>query len=483
MPQKKNKSENSHKLIFNSSEKSNFILNMTREKYSAVASKILALGCFIISIMNIFSEHIKVIEFTAASAGLTVIGVMCMIYAIIALMKKYTAKSSILPVAAFGFFLVWTAVSLCFAYDLENALYGFTGRGEGLLSTVFYMSIFITALNITEKKDVQRIFDAIVLNGLLGAVYAILQYCGVFNAYGFGTNKLESVSGLSKNPIFFAMTIGLSMIVALTAVKEENKIRNAFYLITACLCGFVSILTYTAMGVAVVLLAVLLGCTVLIKKGIDAKSALKPFAVLGAGLVAFTLLQTEVMGDGKLESRDAKIMWADSYDRLSASGMYKKEDFDVNSFKSVYTFMNTHTATIVKRFPLVGTGPENLVYAQIHKNAEEIDMNAGTFDKNYNEYLYIAATRGIPAAAALVVLLFAVIKNGRKNLKESCGWFDTSAITVVIGGAVILLIGNSNLTFSPIFWTVAGLCASPFVLSKKAEPSKFDKKTKKKLIK
>ena len=100
------------KQLFNSSEKSNFILNMTEEKYSKLASW----GLIVTIILSSISTAIPVISgikiYNISSAGLTVGGIICMVLALIGAMKKYVSKRIAIPAAAMGFSLVWGVISM-----------------------------------------------------------------------------------------------------------------------------------------------------------------------------------------------------------------------------------------------------------------------------------------------------------------------------------------------------------------------------------
>ena len=126
---------------------------------------------------------------------------------------------------------------------------------------------------------------------------------------------------------------------------------------------------------------------------------------------------------------------------------------------------------MIKENALVGTGPENLIFPQVNEQiimsdgsmriaGESGTSNEGTFDKVYNEFLYVAATRGIPSLIAFVVLLVSVLAKGIGKLrKNKCGIIEIFSVAAVIGGIGVMLAGVSNITFAPIFWICAGLCA------------------------
>ena len=77
------------KTLFNSSENSNFILNMTEEQYSKLASIGLTATCFLVFVFTAIAEIISAVSgsssYSIAAAGLSIAGVFCMILALIAL--------------------------------------------------------------------------------------------------------------------------------------------------------------------------------------------------------------------------------------------------------------------------------------------------------------------------------------------------------------------------------------------------------------
>ncbi len=89
-----------------------------------------------------------------------------------------------------------------------------------------------------------------------------------------------------------------------------------------------------------------------------------------------------------------------------------------------------------------------------------IAENKGTFDKVYNEYIYTAATRGIPSAVVLAVLLISVLVIGFRKFRKNRKWQSLCMLILALGGVLLFLIGCSNICYSAVFWTVAGLCCA-----------------------
>lgn len=455
------------KTIFNSSEKSNFILNMTEEKYSSIASKALAVMCFAVSVFAVPAECFDSVGFPIVSGGLAVAGVICLILSLIAVMKKYVDKKMLLPVCAFGVMLVWGVISLINSYDTMISFYGFDGRGEGLLAIIFYFGFFLTGLTIKNKKALGVLLNSIVAVGALNAVWGLLQVFvpAMPTSYGYVivAGQINAASGLAQSPVFLAMVLTMALTAAVTGfVTAKNKTAKIIYICCSCLFSFTMICTYTLVGiVGLVIAAVSATISVFITKA-PKKNLSGIASIVLPAVLAVVLVNAGVVGDsGSFKLHDGPLFWTDSYQRLSSSGIYNSEALDITSTSDVYYYLNDRTMDIIEDYPLVGTGPENLIYPQLYSSTV-IYENTGTFDKVYNEYLYTAATRGIPSLLALIAVLLPLILISAKKLRENSETPQLiSAFFLLVAGAVLFLFSCSNIAFSPIFWAAAGAsCAS-----------------------
>ncbi len=456
------------KQLFKTTEKSNFILNMTEETYSGLASKALVLMCLIVSLFTIPSEFSDEIGYSLVSGGLAVAGVICMILALIAVMKKYVDKKMLFPICAFGFMLVWGLFSLIDSYDKNVSFYGFNGRGEGLLALIFYFGFFITGLTLKREKALDTFINGIIAAGILNSVWGLMQVfipqipCNYRHVVGV-SDDINAASGLAQSPIFLAMLLSLSLTAAiLRFVMSGSKKQRIFGLCCSAVFAFVMMFTYSVVGIFGVVFAVIAAvAAVFITKAPKIKLAGIGAVILPAAL-AVGLAAGGIVGDrNAYKLSDGSIMWMDSFNRLSSSGIYTDKAVDIKDSYDVYYFLNTKTKDIISDYPLFGTGPENLVYPQLYASAE-IEKNFNTFDKNYNEYLYTAATRGIPSLIAFAAILLSLIIIGWKKLKNGQkGASSATLFALMICGVLLFFIGNSNIVFSPIFWAAAGAsCAS-----------------------
>ncbi|MDE5556294.1 MAG: hypothetical protein K2J32_01190 [Ruminococcus sp.] len=459
------------KQLFNSSENSNFILNMTEEKYSQLASYGLSLACFTTAVFAFIPELVDKLSYSIVSGGLAISGVICMILALIGIMKKYIDCKKNLPFWAFVTMILWGIISLINSYSVSVSFYGFSGRGEGLLAIIFYFGFFITAMSVRREKAINIVINSIISAGLLHSIISLVQiFTGKLSHYRYAelTTKINASSGLAQSPIFLAMVLSLALTASLvTAVLTDNKKRRIFCIVSSCLFSFVMIFTYSLMSIAGIIIAVLsAGVSLFIKKAPKIRLCALLSGVLPA-LVAVLIVNAGAIGNisGYKLYDGYTLWWADSYMRLSSSG--NCYNLDLSDTMEVYKYLNNETIEIIKKYALTGTGEDQLVYPQLYTNAglnpEIVDMsdiialNMNTFDKVYNEYLYTAGTRGIPSLIALVLILGSILVAGFRKIKKSPSENTVCTFMMFICGIIIFFIGCSNITFSPIFWTVSGL--------------------------
>ncbi len=459
------------KQLFNTTEKSNFILNMTEEKYSKLAAFGLSAACFTTAVFAVIPEFVDKLSYSIVSGGLAVSGVICMILALIAVMKKYINR--IFPLCAFGAMIVWGVVSLINSYSVSISFYGFSGRGEGLLAIIFYLGFFITAMSVKREKAVNIIINSVIASGLLHSVFALIQvFTGKLSHYRFVSLKIKAcaASGLAQSPIFLAMVLSLSLTASLVmSVTAKSRKKRIFYIISSCIFSFVMMFTYSLTGIAGIISGIIsASVAVFISKSPKIRLASVLSAVVPS-VISVIIVNAGLIGEiSSYKLYDGyTLWWADSYIRISASGDYDSEKLDISDTMAVYKYLNNETIDIIRRYPLMGTGPDQLVYPQLYTygglDPENTDINtiasvnSGTFDKVYNEYLYTAATRGIPSLIALLLILGSVLVSGFRKIKKSPSDTTVCTFMMFVCGILIFLISCGNITFSPVFWTIAGL--------------------------
>lgn len=458
------------KQLFNSTEKSNFILNMTEEKYSQLAGFGLSSACFTTAVFAFIPEAVERLSFSIVSGGLAISGVICLVLALIAVMKKYITHRQIFPACAFAVMLAWGVVSLADSYSVSTSFYGFSGRGEGILAVLFYFGFFVTGMSVKREKAVKSVINAVIASGILHSLISLVQiFTGKLSHYKSVsiTTRINASSGLAQSPVFLAMFLTLSLTAVLVgAVISDSKKHRIFCVSCACLFSFVMMFTYSTVGIVGIILSLLSAFTACLIKKSPKKKLVSLVSAVIPPVVAVVIVTCGLIGNiSEYKIYDAPItLWADGYMRISANGDYDVQNFDNSETAS---HMYSETFKIIKKFPLTGTGAEQLVYPQLYtyggfdpdsvEITDIIPLNKGTFDKIYNEYLYVTATRGIPSLVALIAVIVSVLNIGVKKIRKKPEPSEICTFMMFACGVLIFFVGCGNITFSPVFWALGGL--------------------------
>lgn len=458
------------KQLFNSSEKSNFILNLTKDGYSKLAAVCLIIAFFATSLTTAIPVFTEKAIYSISAVGLAVSGVFSMIVALIGAMKKYIDKKMTLPFILLGVMLLMGLISMFNSYDMRIGFYGYTGRDEGFLTLMYYVCFFAAAACIKNGKSLKTLLIGIVSAGLLNSAVALIQvFAGKFSFYKMASlnEKINAASGLAQSPLFLAMLLSLALIAALFGVISfKGKGQKVFCGISACIFSFVMIFTYSFIGICGLAVSAVMAVIAVFALKAPKLSLLSVLTVIAPAAAAIGIISAGVVGNiSSFKLYDGYNLWiSDAYIRLSASGL-PDDNVDIGDVYDVYYTLNRKSLDIISGAPLTGTGPDQVVFPQLYTYGtggedspleDVIQSNKGTFDRVYNEYLNTAASRGVISAAALVFLLLTVIVQGIRNFKR-CKSPESLCMTLLtVTGALLFLIGCSNTAFSPIFWAICG---------------------------
>lgn len=469
------------KTIFNTTEKSNFILNMKTEDYWKYNLKIMQLFLILMPVFSVVLEFVNV--YSVPSMALSIAGVFAMVFVFIGYMKSVTPKRLILPTALAGGMIAWGFVSLYNCYYPKIAIFGADGRGEGLLSIIFCACFFLMGAQLGTEENQLKLVRSMLLMTFIECIWALLQTLPIgFPSY---YQNLESIlvmnvflpSGLTGSPVFFASLLCMMEIPAvMCSVFEKEKKHRVFAWICAILFPILSVKTQCILGIAGMSVAILASviCVFIRKEGKKAVirlGALLVAVAIGTGwmYVSPSLNSSydrktgeSVAISNQITLYDGGIFWKDSSYRLDVSGYpvngSKNPYGDVNLDSSIETYQKLWavTADIIKKYPLAGTGEDNLIYPQLFQSLF-INQNPNTFDRAYNFYLQMAGTTGIPMLLLFIALMITAFVQGKKVETDS-PWLRAMVYGAVVVYLIIMVIGSSSITVTPLFWMLAGCC-------------------------
>lgn len=485
----KKSTEKKPKTIFGTTEKSNFILNMKSSTLEKLVGAALVL-CIIIPQIGNFV--ISAVQGSSALLGafLYLTGFTCILFFIIVMLKKEQSFKENKVYFAIIFMAVWafaayygvvvrtSGMSEDEGSELVNtAMLGELGRYEGLLALFAYFGIFLLATTLTKEKNIRIIMDTIVGVGIVQGIIAVLQHIpelDFLTEYAdLPTSALANVmlsSGLTDSPIVYGSFLTIVTGIAFTgAIYEENIIRARIYGASTVLFFLTGLFTSSIVpliGIGAVFIAETVIVIVRKRKG-EVKlegnavgSPLGRYCVITAAMAVVFILVLIFQG---IYIRDKSIAFYDVYYRLFITRGYSP----VNT-QSLYEIGFERSIIFIKEHPILGIGPD--CFAK-YQNMDE-DLIVCALDKSYNEYLYIAVTRGIPSLLGYIVFVAAVIKNCFGGMKafftDSARWYRPALLAAITAYLVQGFFSISSITTAPLFWLLCGIaCAKKITPEKK----------------
>lgn len=480
------------KTIFGTTEKSNFILNMKNETLHRWIAFILMLCVAVPQIGNFFALAFEA-NTSLPAIFLYTTGFAAILFFIIAAIKgtvsfeknKIYIAVIILAVWAFASYygVVITANNSefyeSFIQELINtAIMGELGRNEGLLAIFAYLGIFLLGTLVKDSKTAFMLMDVMVGLGIAQGLIAVMQhvpgmkFLTVFDKLTtLALDKVMLSSGLTGSPIFYGSYIAIVMGVAFAgAVFSRSSTRSYIYGAAALLLWLTGLFTSSIVPIiSGICVTVIMTVIVLMQKkkgGLSFKdgifkTAFARYLVLTAGIAVIFILVLLIQG---IYIRDTAIAFYDAYFNLFIVNAYHPAET-----RSIYEIGLEKGLHYISENPVLGVGPDCL------GKIESIDTTIiSPVDKIYNEYLFVAATRGIPSALAFIAFAVYTVKRTVTQTGEfftdTEKWYRPALASAVIAYLVQAMFSASAVTVAPLFWLVCGLaCAKGLDTVKKSK--------------
>lgn len=490
------------KTLFHSSERSNFIVNLKPERLRQLSCRVCMLAMILLTgsmllteltqdVYGSLSEAISdggtrgvlaylVLILRSVSSMFAVGGVLALIFAFIALIKKqFDPKRAALPAALLCSILILGYISALLSFDTTVALIGMEGRGRGVLALLFYGAFFVLCSQL-HRKEAEKLGLWITGYGLAQCLFALFQILPIRlpSSYDHMFPRLlvdvYLPSGLSSNPAAFAMLLTmLGMLAVCMALYSREKKCRLYYTIAAAVFLFFLPRTQCLAGLVGLGAVLVTGLVLGLRKG--ACKPVKPLAamVLCAGIGFGTACAAPLLNGSKFLSSDAdtplsagyhlqdgSIVFLDGAYRNDVCGQYSRQDaqgkFDLEQPLSIYPYMWKQAAQTIAKYPLLGTGADNYIYAQL-RSSYTIIQNLNIVDDPYNDYLYQAATRGIPALLLYLALAAVSLLRGAKAYRKGKAPLELAVLLGAGGYLLTAVCGISALPVTPVFWMLLGL--------------------------
>ena len=317
-----------------------------------------------------------------------------------------------------GLFILINLISTIFSISPVASIFGLYRRYDGLLTLLSYTAILFLFANYGRLKDTTY---AILVAATLTSSYAILQHLGIYIIPSLTADRTTSLFG---NPNFLAAYLLMAFPLGLTLYFSEKK--NIFGVISLIIILglFFTKTRATFLGLLVQIPFLLF----LIRKKIDKKRLLVFLFLLLVFFITF----------GK------PIIW-----RL---GSTPKDIARIGLWKGAFSVFCQH--------PLFGTGPEALSPAFVKNMPPEfIKHYKGAYilaDKAHNEFLDIAATRGIFALLIWLLILLAIFRTGFSVFGKDKP-FVSALLAGILGYLVQAQFNLSLFSVTHLVWIMMGL--------------------------
>ena len=332
--------------------------------------------------------------------------------------------------------IIFSIISVIFAVKPKYALFGFSGRYEGLFQILYYFSVYMLSTFI-EKKHKKIIAYSILFCGAIEAIYAILQVTQWLPVITQYHHKKPWATAFITNPNFFGSLMILCLSYSLGLFIDLNKIYTKIINGLLIFLFMVGLLISDTLSAAVGLFVVYIYILVYIIKNKKFKDfIIITLVLLSASILMHSTKKTRLLKD-VIKTKNQTVEIA-------------KGNIDDN-YGSNRIFIWKNTLKAVPENIINGVGIDNFYYAFGKK---PLTMKGWFFDKAHNEYLQILICEGIFALISYLLFFgWITIKGTINNYKEK----EIYLILPVIGYLVQAFFNISVIEVAPFFYISLGL--------------------------
>ena len=332
--------------------------------------------------------------------------------------------------------IIFSIISVIYAVKPKYALYGFSGRYEGLFQILYYFSLYMLCSYI-DKKHKKIIAYGILFCGAIEALYAILQVTQWLPVITQYHHKKPWATAFITNPNFFGSLMILCLSISLGLFIDLNKLYTKIINGILIFLFMVGLLISNTLSALVGLFIVFIYITIYIVK----ERRFKDFIIITIILLSATFLmhttkKTYLIKDViKTKNQTVDIAHGNIDDNYGSN--------------RIYIWRNT--LKVVPENILNGVGIDNFYYAF---GKRPLTMKGWFFDKVHNEYLQILICEGIFSLISYLLFFgWITIKGIINNYKNR----EIFLALPVIGYLVQAFFNISVIEVAPFFYISLGL--------------------------
>ena len=358
--------------------------------------------------------------------------------------------------------LVLMGIIVCiFSINPKISIVGVPIRREGLLSLITYYLLFINWKVHSTNSDIKKIIKIFIILGLLNSIYAFFQIYTPFKFILKYTNDINMATGLCGNPNFFGtLMVTLLGIISTRFLmdKETNKKEIILLLIFT-----ISLINAQSTGPMLTYAITIIFSLLFLKfknKLISEKIIILILITILSIMVTYILPIFSSKINSILISKK-QILVNSKKERCELCNLKGTIESGGNSRIDIWI----NTLDVVKKYPFLGVGYDNLgfaypnekaeIYYYITNNALVKEVKGGNMyiDNAHNVYLHTLVTSGILGIIPLLVLLLYTFIHGLKS--------NNQYILMLLGGFVAYSVqaftNISVIEVAPIYYIIIGL--------------------------
>ncbi|MGC9347916.1 MAG: tetratricopeptide repeat protein [Anaerolineae bacterium] len=362
------------------------------------------------------------------------------------------SRSRFICYAAMAFGLALIAATL-FSVDRRGSLWGGYDRQQGLITRLSYLLLFVaTARGLQTRKQVMRLWTALVWGSLPVVVYGLLQSTDV-DPLGLQVATFYRITATTGDPDVLGhyLALAVPLTIGRMALTKRGWLLRSLYLLlvvaqVTCLLLSGPLSAYIGLAVALVL--------GLVARSVATKQ--RGIAWAGLGFVLGVVMFLALLGvrDGPL----AELVRLPGLKRLAS--LIRVDTAATAAWFAVWRA----TLPLIWARPLLGYGPDAMrfVFAQVlPAQITYFEGQQVVIDRARNIWLDLAMSTGVTGLLPFVALLIAITLWARRGLRASSEPWQRMAwatlVATVSGHLVDLQLGFDLTTSAIVFWLVLAM--------------------------
>ncbi|MBU1599571.1 O-antigen ligase family protein [bacterium] len=362
------------------------------------------------------------------------------------------------------FFLI-SIISCLFSVNRTVSFFGYYRHYEGLLSLICYLTLFLSTINLFDKKSIETPLNILLLTGTSAAIYGIFQHFGLdpFSWQGAAGNP-NRVSSTFGNSAFFSGYLVIIFPISITQyLRQKGLLPLIIYGAISFLLCTAFLLTNTRACYVGLFFGFLVLILLLIKRGILAtKKAFLLILLLLIPTIYYNLKpETSTLGRF-LSVFDKSATGEASSARLSTLAYKAETSKGFGGSAAVRFYLWKDVWKIIREYPILGTGLDTLgsIYLKYRSMGVFRTEGDAKADSAHNEFLDITQSRGI---IGLLIYLWLIISFSYLCFKKAISLPKEEALLFIgILSGFISYIIQTLMSFgvTPVFstlWIVMGI--------------------------